>query len=70
MMKNKSTFDNAVAPVHHRTDTNSLAKVLVLCQGLQGISSNIQIFNKRYRLKPPLNPKDFLKGENNGIQDN
>jgi hypothetical protein len=61
MMKKNLSFDNAVAPVHPRPDTHSLAKVLVLCQGLQGISSNTQIFNKRFRLKPPFHPKDFFE---------
>jgi hypothetical protein len=61
MMKKNLSLDNAVAPVHHRPDTHSLAKVLVLCQGLQGISSTTQIFNKRFWLKPPFNPKDFFE---------
>jgi hypothetical protein len=60
-MENKSSFDNAVASVPPRPNTNSSAKILGLCQGLQGISSYTQIFNKRYRLKPPFNPKDFFE---------
>jgi hypothetical protein len=46
MMENKLTFDNAVALVLDRPDTNSLAEVLDLSKGVQGISSNTQILNK------------------------
>jgi uncharacterized protein (DUF362 family) len=46
MMENKSTFDNAVALVRCRSDANSLAKALDLCQGLQEISPKAQILIK------------------------
>jgi hypothetical protein len=46
MMENKSTFDNAVALVRCRSDANSMAKALDLCQGLQGVSSKTQILIK------------------------
>jgi len=46
MMENKSTFDNAVALIRYRPDTNSIARALDLCQGLQGVSSKTQILIK------------------------
>jgi len=61
MMENKLTFKNAVALVRYRPETTSSAQTLDLFQGLQGIPSTTQIFNKRFRLKPPFNPKDFFE---------
>lgn len=46
MMENKSTFDNAVALIRYRPDTNSIARALDLRQGLQGVSSKTQILIK------------------------
>jgi hypothetical protein len=74
-MKNKSTFDNAIALTCYRPDTNSLAQAFDLCQGLQGIPANTQIHNKPKSISwrdtnRCLNSiqRIFLKGENNGIQ--
>jgi hypothetical protein len=47
MMETKSTFDNAAALIRYRPEANSLALALNLCQGLQGISSDTQLLNKR-----------------------
>jgi hypothetical protein len=46
MMKNKSTFENAVVLIRYRPDTNSLAQAFDLCQGLQEISPKTQILIK------------------------
>ena len=45
-METHSAFHNAVALIHHRPDTDSLAKALDLCQGLQGVSLKTQILIK------------------------
>jgi hypothetical protein len=76
MMENKSTFDNSVALILNRPETNSLDQVFDLCQGLQGIPANTQILNKPKGIswrdtKRSHNSiqRIFLKGEDNGIQD-
>jgi len=46
MMENKSTFDNSVALILNRPETNSLDQALDLCQGLQEISPKTQILIK------------------------
>jgi hypothetical protein len=46
MMENKSTFDNSVALILNRPETNFLDQALDLCQGLQGVPANTQILNK------------------------
>ena len=46
MMENKSTFDNSVALILNRPETNSLDQALDLCQGLQEISPKMQILIK------------------------
>lgn len=45
-METRSTLDNTVALVHFLPDKNSLAKVLDLRQGLQGVPVNTQILIK------------------------
>jgi len=76
MMENKSPFDNAVALVRYRPDTNSLAMVFDLSRASRHFTRypNSQQTKKhpveKNRLKPPFNPKTFFeRGKNNGIQD-
>jgi hypothetical protein len=45
-MKNKSTFDNAIALIRYRPDTNSLAQTLDFCQGLQGLWQQEKVLRK------------------------
>ena len=69
-------LQNAVALVRYRPETTSFAQTLDLFQGLQGVPANTKIPNKPKKSHGKRLIKHsiwiqriFLKGENNGIQD-